>query len=116
MKIRHLERAAREAIVLAAVLERRLPPGREIPAEELFSAVWPLACRLTRLERRAKRDKKAAAAYRALRDECDEMIRTRPDAPCPLPDLLATTELRADSWHTALVPGAALAALEGEAA
>jgi hypothetical protein len=64
MKRKRLERAARQAIVLAAELDSRLPACCAVPAEDLFAAMWPLAVRLERLERRARKDRKGAKTYR----------------------------------------------------
>ena len=112
MKHKQLARAAGQTIALTAVLASRLPAGCSVPPEELFAALWPLGCRLAQLERRARRDKKAAKAYRRLRAEVDELLRTRPDAPAPLSALLRSIPLDAAHWRTVLVPGVPAEALE----
>ena len=112
MKHKQLARAAGQTIALTAVLASRLPAGCAVPAEELFAALWPLGCRLVTLERRSRRDKKAAKAYRRLRAEVDAMLRTRPDAPAPLAALLRTIPLDAERWRTVLAPGVSADALE----
>ena len=111
MKRKQIERTAREAVVLAVVLERRLPACCPVPPEDLLAAVWPLAVRLTRLERRARRDKKAARRYRRARREAAELVRTWPESPVPLAALERTVALDASCWRTVLVPGAAVEAL-----
>jgi hypothetical protein len=112
MKHKQLARAAGETIALAAVLASRLPAGCAVPPEDLFAAMWPLGCRPVTLERRSRRDRKAARAYARLRAEVDEMLRTRPDAPAPLAALLRTIPLDPAHWRTALVPGVPAEALE----
>jgi len=112
MNRKNLKRDAREAISLTGILASRLPAGCAIPAEELFDAVWPLVVRLTRLKRRARRDKKAAKAYRRLCAEVAGLIRTQPDRPVPLPALLNTVPMDASCWRTVLAPGVSAEALE----
>jgi hypothetical protein len=113
MKRKHMYAAVGEAFVLADVLQSRLPAccGAAIPREDLFAAVWPLAVRLTRLERRAKKDK-AAARYRAARAEAAEMLRGAPDTVATLQDLMRSVPLDPARWHTALRPDVPATALE----
>ncbi len=105
MKRKHLKRAARQAIVLAAELDARLPAWCAVPPEDLFAAVWPLAVRLTELRRAAKRDKKAARRYRRVRREVRALLAAQEDAPAPLPVLPRLVPFDPECWRVALVPG-----------
>jgi hypothetical protein len=75
-----------------------------VPSEDLLAAVWPVAVRLVRLERRAKRDKKGAARYRRACREAAELMRTWPESPVPLPALQRTAALDPSCWRTVLAP------------
>jgi hypothetical protein len=112
MKPKNLMRAAREAITLAAELEARLPAGCAVPPEDLFAVVWPLACQLVTLRRRAKRDGKAARQYRVLSAQVAEILRTRPGSPAPLDALARSVPLNACLWRPVLMPGITADALE----
>jgi hypothetical protein len=120
MKRRHLERAARQAIVLAAELDARLPAWCAVPAEDLFAAVWPLAVRLERLERRARKDRKGAKAYRRAmrqaRREVEALIASQDSSAASVSALLRTVPFSADHWRVGLVPGMPVPAPEREAA
>jgi hypothetical protein len=112
MKPKNLMRAAREAIILAGELEARLPAGCAVPSEDLFAVVWPLACQLVTLRRRAKRDRRAARCYRELSAQVAEILRTRPDAPVPLGALARSVPLDPCLWRPVLLPGTTADALE----
>jgi hypothetical protein len=119
MKRKHLERAARQAIVLAAELDARLPAGCAVPPEDLFAAVWPLAVRLERLERRARKDRGHAKAYRKAvrhaRREVEVLLASQDSGAASAGALLRTVPFSADMWHIGLVPGAPVPEMSREA-
>jgi hypothetical protein len=112
MTDKQLMRAAWEAISLARALQSRLPAGCHVPPEELFIALWPLACRLAWMEHRARKNAKDARRYRKIRAVVAEELRTRPDSLVPLAALARTVPMDADVWKMALVPGVSADALE----
>ena len=118
MKRRHLERAARQAIALAAELDARLPAWCAVPPEDLFAAVWPLAVRLERLERRARKDRKHAGRYRRAvrhaRGEVEALLASQDSSAASVSAMLRTVPFSADHWRVGLVPG--MPAPEREAA
>lgn len=116
MKTKRLVRAASEAISLTRILASCLPAECQVPAEDVFAAVWPLACELARLKRRARRDKKAAKTYRRLRAEVAEVMRTQPEAVVPMDALLRTVPLDPGRWQAVLAPGVSATALGAAAA
>jgi hypothetical protein len=120
MKRKHLERAARQAIVLAADLDARLPACCAVPAEDLFAAMWPTAVRLERLERRARTDRKHARRYRRAvrqaRREVEALLASQDSSAASVSALLRTVPFSAGHWHVGLVPGMPVPAPEREAA
>ena len=120
MKRKRLERAARQAIVLAAELDARLPAWCDVRAEDLFAVMWPAAVRLERLERRARRNRKGAKAYRkAVREarrEVDMLMSTHDGMPAAAAALCRSVPLNPGHWRVGLVPGTPVPAPEREAA
>ena len=112
MKRKHLKQTAREAAVLAVALERRLPECCHVPWDDLIDAIWPLAVKLTKLERRARRDKKAAGEYRRLCADVTEELRTRPDSLVPAAVLGRTVAFDVEGWRVALERGTSADVLE----
>jgi hypothetical protein len=119
MKRKHLERAARQATVLAAEQTARLPPCCPAAPEDLFAAVWPLAVWLGRLERRARKDRKGAKAYRKAmrraRREVEALITSQDSSAAGVSALLRSVPFSPDHWRVGLVPGAPVPAPEREA-
>ena len=114
MKRKHMYAAIGEALVLTDVLLSRLPEccRDSVPRDVAFGIVWPLAVRLTRLERQARKDGKAAAAYRRARAEAAQMLAARPDSPARTSALPGLVPFDPECWHVELVPGAPVTELE----
>lgn len=110
MNRKHMKRAAAVAVDMAVDVEARLPASYAVPAEVIFAAVWPVACNLERLERRARKDRRKAKAHRKAvrraRREVEQLLATQDGGPVTVPALLRTVPLRGDMWRVALVPGA----------
>lgn len=109
MKRKRLERAAVLAVDLAADLTERMPPCYAVPAAGLVPVVWPLAVRLERLERRARRDRHGAKAYRKARRQArrqvEALLASQDNSAARLGALLRTVPLDVASWRVDLVPG-----------
>jgi hypothetical protein len=94
MKRRRLERISRRATVLAAEVDARLPVWCTVPPGDVFAAVWLLA---VRLERKARKDRKAAKAHRRVmrqaRSEVGALIASQDSGP-PRPSWLCGAACR----------------------
>lgn len=105
MKTRDLELAERLACVLADDLQARLPDAFSVPVEQIHAVTWPLAVRLVQLQRKAKRNKKHAKAYRRVRREVRAYFAA---AEVQAPEVAEPRRLvpfRPGEWTVALVPG-----------
>ena len=105
MKARDLELAERVAVALADDLQARIPAAFSAATDELLAVTWPLALRLVCLERKAKKNKKHAKAYRRVRREVRELLAVR--ATCPAPQAAPAPWLvpyDPGDWRVALVP------------
>lgn len=94
------------ALALADVMLKSIPCLFGEPPEVVVFVTLPIACSPVRLESKAKRRKKDAKRYRRVVREARELLRTEPDAPVPVPGLLATVPFDPGAWHTELRPGA----------
>ena len=119
MKRRNLERAAAVALDLADELARRLPECCAVPAEDLVPATWDLALRLTRLEVRARKDRKQAKRYRRAvrqaRREIEVLFASQDGSAAAASALMHSVPFSPDMWRVALVPGAPAPDLSAEA-
>src|SRR5258708_443033 len=120
MKRKHLERAARQAIALAAELDARLPACCAVAPEDLFAAMWPTAIGLERLERQAAKNRRKARghrkAVRRARRQVSVLLASQPEALASLPVLRRTVPFSPDLWRVSLVSGSPVPAPEREAA
>jgi|SRR5580700_2376442 hypothetical protein len=106
MKRKHLERVACLAVDLASGLAVGLP---ECCPADLVPAVWPVAVRLERLERRAGKDRKHAKQYRRAvrraRCQVETLLASQGDSAAAVSALLRSVPLDAASWRVDLVAG-----------
>ena len=120
MKRKHLERAAWLAVGLAEEAAARLPACCPVTLQDVYVVVFPLAVRLERLERRARKNRKRAKAHRRAVREARRtvaaLLASQPEALASVPALAQSVPFRPELWRVDLVPGFPVHAAEKEAA